>query len=419
MLRAEGKKTIELAKDISERGPNPSERLMVIAAPDDPGRYIVLEGNRRLAALRLLAESKQNGEGVLKAPTLKRLEAWSREYQKHPTTSLDCSLFATRAEANPWIKLKHVGESEGAGPVRWGTIEQMRFDSRQNNVLHPELQILDFVAAHADLDDETREKLHDFPITNLQRLVDDGAVRKRLGIDIDAKNRVTTKYPQPEVLKGWTRVVREIANGSVKVAKIYTAAERKGYLDGFKNSEFPDASKAAKVSRTLVETTTLGGKGSGPRTKTIRGQVKPLRKGMASTKCKLDIDNPRIAKIFRELQLIRVDDFQNAASVLFRVFLELSTDHYVKTHRLQLAAGQKESLAAKLSLVAGELKQKGVLDANEIKALTYASGEKKLVGANIVTFHAYVHNKDFAPMGVDLRTYWDNLQHYFEKVWAK
>lgn len=419
LLRAEGKKTLELAKDISERGPNPSERLMVVAAPDDSSRYVVLEGNRRLAALRLLAEPKQNGEGILKAPTLKRLEWWSREYQKHPTTSLDCSVFASRAEANPWIKLKHVGESDGAGPVRWGTIEQMRFDSRQNNVLHPELQILDFVAEHAELDDETREKLHDFPITNLQRLVDDGDVRKRLGVDIDAQNRVMTKYPQPEVLKGWTRVIREIANGSVKVAKIYTAAERKRYLDGFKSSELPDASKAAKSSRALVETSAPDGRASRSGTKAKRSQVKALRKGMASTKCKLEIGNPRIAKIFRELQLIRVDEFQNAASVLFRVFLELSTDHYAKMHRLQLAPGQNESLASKLSLVAGDLKKKGVLDANEIKSLAYSAGEKKLVGANIVTFHAYVHNKDFAPMGVDLRTYWDNLQHYFEKVWAK
>src|SRR5690242_11222372 len=80
LLRAEGRKTLELARSISESGPNPSERFMVIEAPDQPDRYIVLEGNRRLAALRLLAEPKQNGEGVLKAPTLKRLEGWAREY---------------------------------------------------------------------------------------------------------------------------------------------------------------------------------------------------------------------------------------------------------------------------------------------------------------------------------------------------
>jgi len=418
LLRAEGKKTLELARDISERGLSPSERLMVIASGEDAKRFIVVEGNRRLAALRLLAEPKLNGEGVLKKPTLTKLEAWSRAYQKRPVTTLECAVFASRAEANPWIERRHGGESEGAGLVGWGAIEKMRFDSRQNGVFHPELQILDFVAEHGNLSDDVREKLHDFPITNLQRLVDDSDVQKRLGVEVDAKRRVTTKYPDAEAVKGWTRVVRDIATGAIKVGQIYTAAERRKYLDKFKATELPDAGKATKTARVLAASdATATTAAAGGRKK--RGRVAPLRKGMASTKCRLEISNPRIARIFRELQLLRVEDFPNAAAVLFRVFLELTTDHYFEKKKLTLADGQKESLSTKLVIVANDLETKNVLTRNEAKALRHAASEKKLVGANIVTFHSYVHNRDFAPLATDLRTYWDNLQPFFEKVWAK
>lgn len=420
VLRAESKKTLELAKNISERGLNPSERLMVIPSADDPQRFVVLDGNRRLTALRLLADPKLNGEGVLKGPTLKRVEGWSREYQKHPTTNAECVVFANRAEANPWIKLRHVGESEGAGLVRWGAIEQMRFDSRENGVLYPELQILDFVAEHANLDDATREKLHDFPITNLQRLIDDADFRSNLGVDVDAKKRVTTRLPDAEAVKGWAKVVRDLADGSVKVGHIYTTKERKAYLDKFKKTELPDTSKAAKSARVIAAGARASGRGSASTTAAKgRGRVAPLRKGTASTKCKLAITNPRIAKIFRELQTLSVDNFQNASAVLFRVFLELSTDHYIETFGIKLAKGQWESLGTKLSIVAGDLKTRGILKPDEVKALHQAAREKNIVGANIATFHAYVHNKSFAPLPTDLRTYWDNLQHFFEKVWAK
>lgn len=66
MLRAEGKKTLELAQDILENGLNVAERPMVIRADDDPKRYVVLEGNRRLTALRILAQPSSAAAAVKK-----------------------------------------------------------------------------------------------------------------------------------------------------------------------------------------------------------------------------------------------------------------------------------------------------------------------------------------------------------------
>lgn len=56
VLRAEGAKTLALAGDVAEHGISPTERLAVIASETERGRFVVLEGNRRVTALRLLAE---------------------------------------------------------------------------------------------------------------------------------------------------------------------------------------------------------------------------------------------------------------------------------------------------------------------------------------------------------------------------
>src|SRR5437016_12433228 len=50
----QGEKLINLAEDIVDRGLNPSELAIVTPAEDD-NIYVVLEGNRRIAALKLIS----------------------------------------------------------------------------------------------------------------------------------------------------------------------------------------------------------------------------------------------------------------------------------------------------------------------------------------------------------------------------
>src|ERR1035437_3337912 len=51
-------KLLNLARDIAETGLSPIDRLIVMKNEDE-SKYIVLEGNRRLAALRLLARPEK------------------------------------------------------------------------------------------------------------------------------------------------------------------------------------------------------------------------------------------------------------------------------------------------------------------------------------------------------------------------
>src|SRR5713101_7496103 len=71
MLNAERKKTLVLADDIKNHGLNPADRFMVMGSGKGD-TYVVLEGNRRLTALRIL-QDPSIAAPILKSPSQKKL----------------------------------------------------------------------------------------------------------------------------------------------------------------------------------------------------------------------------------------------------------------------------------------------------------------------------------------------------------
>lgn len=269
------------------------------------------------------------------------------------------------------------------------------------------------------MDEATRAKLADYRLTNLKRLIADRKVRQRLGIDV-VKGAVVTRLDDSEVLKGLTRVVRDVAEG-LKVTDIYSATDRKHYLGGFERSQLPNVAKASGTARPLVSDAEEGGNGSSKSTTTTtrRGPSRAPRATVAPTSCRLTIPNARIKSIFRELQMLRVDETTNACAVLMRVFLELNVDHHIEANGLLKGRDfEKATLGKKLSVTATDLKAKGRLTPQEVRPLEAAAHDKRTLFTNVVTFHQYVHNPYFTPTPSDLRAAWDNLQTFFERIWG-
>lgn len=114
------RKLLTLATDITHNGVNPADLPIVMPMGDDLNRWVVLEGNRRLAALRGL-EHPDLFVDAIEAGTLDELRKLSKEYQKDPIEAVQCLAVKDRDEARHWIVLRHTGENEGAGIVRWGS----------------------------------------------------------------------------------------------------------------------------------------------------------------------------------------------------------------------------------------------------------------------------------------------------------
>lgn len=146
----------------------------------------------------------------------------------------------------------------------------------------------------------------------------------------------------------------------------------------------------------------------------------PVRKTLIPRDCYLTVSNPKIAEITKELRTLTLNDYPHSISVLFRVFMEQSVDHYLTSQGIPLqistTAGNKDK---KLRSKVGETI--GRLVANGIPKKDLAGIEKGIDDKNsplyVETLQNYVHNRFYSPTERDLKVTWDNTQLFFEKIW--
>lgn len=113
-------KLVALARDIVAFGTNPSELPIVTPLSDDLKRYAVLEGNRRLAALKAL-ENPEWLVGAMPPGDVDEMRRHSRQYQDNPLESVQCVVMS-KDEARHWIELRHTGgQNGGASVVPWSS----------------------------------------------------------------------------------------------------------------------------------------------------------------------------------------------------------------------------------------------------------------------------------------------------------
>jgi hypothetical protein len=125
----------------------------------------------------------------------------------------------------------------------------------------------------------------------------------------------------------------------------------------------------------------------------------------------LKIDNSRLNQIYYELRSLNIDEFPNAAAVLYRVFLEGSLDEYIDKKNISLRS-KDPKLFEKLGAVRDALNLNNV----EKKPINTAISSKDSI-YSINTFNAYVHNNKFHPNQNDLKNTWNNFWAFFQKLW--
>lgn len=176
-----GTKLYNLARDIVEHGLNPSDRVSVVEDSSDKGKYIVMEGNRRTTALKLL---KNPGA----APT----ESWQTKFNTlsktkgfSPITTVPCIIYDELEDVYHFMELKHMGESDGRGTVPWGPTQKARHDKRKNkrHRYHKALSLIEHVRNNPDIYGELASAIDQkFNITTLDRVLSDSDFREFLGL---------------------------------------------------------------------------------------------------------------------------------------------------------------------------------------------------------------------------------------------
>jgi hypothetical protein len=477
MIISQRGKIIELAKDILMNNLSPTENFLVIPFDLENGKFIVLEGNRRLAALRLM-EDPSKAQDLFDSAQQRQLEIISNEYKKSPITAVNCAIDIDKQNSRHWIELRHQGPRKGAGIVQWGTEEKRRFYE-----LYGErdltLQVLDYLVEHKVI--STEEASH-VPITNLWRIVTMPYARLKFGYEVvdGLFQPIGNETRLTEYLK---HIVADLSSGRVKTSRIYYKDNRKQYIETViseiessqteephkspqKNGSSNDASSIlekqkyndgdqsnqnfgvnsqpnlsdanSSPSSTLykqannIDTINENGKGGSPvnpeQPKSTEGKANkprenPSRKDrdfIVPGTFRLKIPPSRSNDIYKELKILNIRAFPNAAAVLLRVFLELSIDHYISRNQVDFPYKPDDrnySLFHKMEDVGKHLQNKGVLNKQQMEAVNKAVARDSFLDFSISTFHAYVHNPYFSPSPGDLNGAWDKLESFILALW--
>lgn len=219
------RKLLVLAQDILESGLNPADLPFVMPLNDDRKRYLVLEGNRRLAALKVL-ENPEPIAGAVDPKLLGEFRDLSKQYQSSPIESIRCVSVKNRSEARHWIKLRHTGQNEGAGIVPWSSDEATRFGVRGGD-LEIHTQALDFLEKRADLSINERRKVK---ASSIKRVLGTPEVRQKCGIEWKDNKLLLLANPN-DVARALLHVVKDFSEGHRRTEDIYTRQKRIDYAN--------------------------------------------------------------------------------------------------------------------------------------------------------------------------------------------
>ena len=366
-------------------------------------RYVVLDGNRRTTALKVLS-NPEIVNGAVTSGVFRAVKRLSTSYDSSIGEAVLCAVVKDRAEADHWIELKHTGYQEGAGPQRWGPDEGARFRARTGGILDAETQALNFLQTRGDITPELRSKV---PTTTFRRLLRTPEVRAKLGVGWK-DSALTIDADEDSVAKALLYVANDLAQGRITVRALDRKADRIKYADSLPPDIIVKSNKGhgTKAVTTPPQKRSTGGK----RRETVRTNLIP-------PDAALNITDARIRDIEGELKRLNLQQYPNAISVLFRVFLELSADAYIEEGPLPKVT-EDSALGTKLQEVTNDLVSKKKLTRQQAKVVRRASQRDSYLGPSITGMNQYVHNKHQFPAPSDLRADWDSLQPWFKAVWG-
>ncbi len=427
----------ELAKKISEEGYFVGEEPIICI---ENNRKVVLEGNRRTAALKLLQDPKKY-LSTAKANTLLQ-NILKNDFPVD--RKLKCYIAPNRLLANPIIYERHNGETL----KRWKTGNQYAFvaemyyedglvvedicdvlNESRAKILKPLKAYNLFYEGKEILEKEENNiiDIADFEFTNLERFYSYEPARNFLGIEFDNENgELIISLPQEEFEKRLLEVFKILIDSDRFSRDFNRDDEKRKFVQKLKdNPEFNfSATKESKAeSKTAKKKTDL----EAEKKKVTRRRKKSKKKAYENRIILADkeiiFDNEKLDGLFSELKHLPIDKVY-AFSVLLRTYLEQSLYFYLKEKKLfqdlslkTNAENEKNSLKkvdVLIEYIKGKHSISDDIDPTDLMKILRFNSKKDYSSASLKIMLDYTKNNE-------LENHLDtnqlkNLKHYIERI---
>lgn len=437
----EAKKILRLAEHIATHGLDPTELQLVY--PEKDGTYTVLEGNRRLTALKLLVKPDLCPNEKL----LKGFFTANSKLNEQIPTEIECSVVASRKDGDIWIELKHTGENNGVGRVDWNSDIRDERRARQTGVESIGRQIREIIKNNSHIfSSNAIRDVFTIDITTLTRLFSSTPAQNAFAIKVENKEivpQLDLKYIAPSVEFAIQMFVHEGYN----VNDIRNDTDRQTFvkhippelspfkiaeLNKSKSSEGNSATDAKLPEQHGTQASTVNETVGEPPTTTTpadqRSQAAPSSRARKYLiPWSLNIRNSRINEIYRELRRgIEVNKLPNASAVTFRVFIEVTCNDYIdskKTGPTPVVRDDNgkhvitdDKLSTKVRAVAKHLEEQGLISLQQFKTIFKRASSTDTVGS-VDHFNLFVHGSASAPLPSELKDIADEYKPLFEAIW--
>ena len=410
---------------IKENDLDPGDSFYVIADDEDEDSYIVVDGNRRLAALQVLANPDLLQGTGLGESVKKRLQEQSAGYV--PIEPVSCVLFESRADANEWIERRHGKGLEGEGRISWGTLESERFQ-RDRTVL----DVIGFVERNSTLEDadwqRVKKSVEKSP-TTLRRFIVSKPGRQALGwVDQDGETGPAFKRDPAYVIKVLSQLFNDIDTGEVTSRTYNTATEIKEYFDSLPKGLEP--SKQKETAANPFATTDIKDSVKRPRLAAKAAavvvvktkKISPPRLTLAPAKHQFtEPDAEKGKQLVREASKLKLKDTPLGCAFLLRALLEYSFETEMRNSSISDKDGKGntvelsvrfERVYQHLTTTAGRVAKKSDLTA--IRTILTAKHGHVSFGA----LNGYIHDRFQKPSPDDLRNAWDSAVPLFVAIYG-
>lgn len=431
MLTRHKSKLLPLAKDILEVGLSPGEPIWVAPDPETPGKYIVMEGNRRVTALKVM-NSPALADGTTASDAFRKL---GKEFLTKPRREIRATVFESIEAARPWVERRHLNEQSGVGIEWWDPFAQDRSKKDKGKARNRSMIVLEHfspddlegLADKWDLADRT---------TTADRVLNTFSEHyaSLLGIRIGTKSgsvKLADKASGELVLETLMRscaasvsqfkgVEERRAHIEKTLKKWLDGAVAKAPSEGAPETDFDSGSNPEEQGGERAEKA----ESTGTKPKGKRAKPDPLDRSTLAPTGTHDTFHvavtQRLTTLYNESRNLLVDEFTNSAGLLLRVFLELSTEAYLKGTNEPVQSGYSDwsdrgiKLQDKVKLVLRRLDP-----GNKNRHLDYAREGYSMDPAimhSIDRMHAYMHDPFRNPNPREIKQSWDRWSGLFKAI---
>jgi len=352
---------VPLARDIVRHGLSPLERFAMTpigqTQSGDP-TYWVAEGNRRVCALKLLADPDLAPPKYRK--TFERLsENWS------PIKSVDAVVFNDVDTLRIWLDRVHSGAQGGIGRKTWDAEQKQRFSGGSKNRLAQ--AVLDYAEAEGMITKAERQG----KLTTAQRFLNPEVFQETLGLDRTNPDELSRTRPKSEFDTMLRRFTRDLVAGE-EVTSRKNKPEIIQYARGL--AALPN------VTNTRIEPEPLSNSSGAPKKRVRRKPKKPQKARHVQYDEEVNqalkgLGNEKLESLYYSICSMELEHHTPLVSIGAWAFFETLTS----------CAGRSENTAFDAFLSNHRLAQFGITG-NEVKAVRAAIG-RTLAYGNLTKHH--------------------------------